>query len=87
MCGIAGLINLRTDAPNPDRELALRMARALRHRGPDGFGIYRDRHVALAHARLSIIDLDGGWQPMANAEETLWVCFNGEIFNYIELRE
>jgi asparagine synthase (glutamine-hydrolysing) len=87
MCGIAGLINLRTDAPLPDRELALRMARALRHRGPDGFGIYRDRHVALAHARLSIIDLDGGWQPMANAEETLWVCFNGEIFNYIELRE
>lgn len=87
MCGIAGLINLRSDAPAPDRELALRMARALRHRGPDGFGIYRDRHVALAHSRLSIIDLDGGWQPMANAEETLWVCFNGEIFNYIELRE
>jgi len=87
MCGIAGLINLRADAPPPDRELALRMARALRHRGPDGFGIYRDRHVALAHARLSIIDLDGGWQPMANADETLWVCFNGEIFNYIELRE
>lgn len=87
MCGIAGLINLRADAPPPDRDLALRMARALRHRGPDGFGIYRDRHVALAHARLSIIDLDGGWQPMANAEETLWVCFNGEIFNYIELRE
>lgn len=87
MCGIAGLINLRTDAPIADRELALRMARALRHRGPDGFGIYRDRHVALAHSRLSIIDLDGGWQPMANAEETLWVCFNGEIFNYIELRD
>lgn len=87
MCGIAGLINLRTETPAPDRELALRMARALRHRGPDGFGIYRDRHVALAHARLSIIDLDGGWQPMANADETLWVCFNGEIFNYIELRE
>ncbi|EYF03158.1 asparagine synthase (glutamine-hydrolyzing) [Chondromyces apiculatus] len=87
MCGIAGLINVRLEAPPPDRDLALRMARALRHRGPDGYGIYRDKHVALAHARLSIIDLDGGWQPMANAEETLWVCFNGEIFNYIELRE
>lgn len=87
MCGIAGLINLLSGKGVPDRELALRMARALRHRGPDGFGIYRDRHVALAHSRLSIIDLDGGWQPMANAEETIWVCFNGEIFNYIELRE
>jgi asparagine synthase (glutamine-hydrolysing) len=63
------------------------MAGALEHRGPDGFGIYRDRHVALAHARLSIIDLDGGWQPMANADESVWVCFNGEIFNYIELRD
>lgn len=87
MCGIAGLINLRADAPPPDRELALRMARALRHRGPDGFGVYRDRHVALAHSRLSIIDLDGGWQPMSDEGEGLWVCFNGEIFNYIELRE
>lgn len=87
MCGIAGLLNLRVDAPPPDRELALRMARALRHRGPDGFGIYRDRSAALAHARLSIIDLDGGWQPMSDAEGALWVCFNGEIFNYIELRE
>ena len=87
MCGIAGLLNLRSEAPPPDRELALRMARALRHRGPDGFGIYRDRHAALAHSRLSIIDLDGGWQPMSDADEGLWVCFNGEIFNYIELRE
>lgn len=87
MCGVSGLINLKTDAPAPDRELALKMARSLRHRGPDGFGIYRDRHVALAHARLSIIDLDGGWQPMANADESVWVCFNGEIFNYIELRD
>ncbi|AKT39952.1 asparagine synthase (glutamine-hydrolyzing) [Chondromyces crocatus] len=87
MCGIAGLINVRADAPPPDRELALRMARAIRHRGPDGYGIYRDQHVALTHARLSIIDLDGGWQPMANAEGSIWVCFNGEIFNYIELRE
>ncbi|MCC7537987.1 MAG: asparagine synthase (glutamine-hydrolyzing) [Deltaproteobacteria bacterium] len=87
MCGIAGLVNLRSDSPPPDRALALRMASALRHRGPDGYGLYRDRHVALAHARLSIIDLDGGWQPMASHDESLWVCFNGEIFNYLELRD
>ena len=64
----------------------VRMAGALYHRGPDEFGIYRDRHAGLAHARLSIIDLSTGQQPLANEDETLWIVFNGEIFNYIELR-
>jgi asparagine synthase (glutamine-hydrolysing) len=84
MCGIAGIVNVVPGAP-PDRELALRMAAALRHRGPDGFGLYRDAEVALAHARLAIIDRDGGWQPME--ADGVWICFNGEIFNYVELRE
>jgi asparagine synthase (glutamine-hydrolysing) len=63
------------------------MAGALRHRGPDAFGVYRSRRAGLAHARLSIIDLASGQQPMANEDDTLWVVFNGEVFNYVELRE
>jgi len=58
----------------------------LRHRGPDEFGILLDGEVGLGNARLSIIDLSGGSQPIANEDETLWIVFNGEIFNYIELR-
>ena len=62
------------------------MAGALHHRGPDEFGVYRDARAGLAHARLSIIDLATGQQPLCNEDETLWVVFNGEIFNYLELR-
>ncbi len=60
---------------------------SLRHRGPDGFGFFQDQHAGLAHARLSIIDLEGGWQPIHNEDRSLWIIFNGEIFNYPELRE
>jgi asparagine synthase (glutamine-hydrolysing) len=60
---------------------------SIHHRGPDEFGIYRDRHVGLAHARLSIVDLATGQQPMADADDAAWIIFNGEIFNYVELRE
>lgn len=59
----------------------------LRHRGPDGFGFFQDKHAGLAHARLSIVDLEGGWQPISNEDRSIWVVFNGEVFNYIELRE
>ena len=59
----------------------------LRHRGPDGYGFHRDGAIGLAHARLSIIDLSGGSQPIHNEDKTVWVVFNGEIFNYIELRQ
>ena len=58
----------------------------LYHRGPDEFGLYRDGHVGMASARLSIIDLAGGQQPISNEDGSLWIVFNGEIFNYIELR-
>jgi len=59
----------------------------LAHRGPDDTGFHIDNGVGLAHARLSIIDLAGGQQPMCNEDSTLWITFNGEIFNYVELRE
>ena len=64
-----------------------RWSAALRHRGPDELGVYRDGRVGLGHARLSIIDLATGQQPLANEDGTLWIVFNGEIFNYVELRD
>ena len=64
-----------------------RMAAALRHRGPDDEGFYSDNHAALAHTRLSIIDLSTGRQPLANEDETIWIVFNGEIYNFQELRK
>src|SRR5690606_34791331 len=70
-----------------DRALLSRMCGAMHHRGPDEFGIYRDDRAGLSHARLSIIDLQSGQQPLANEDESLWLVFNGEIFNYVELRE
>ncbi len=87
MCGIAGVVRLGPGAARPDDALLGRMLGALRHRGPDAFGTYRDAIAGLAHARLSIIDLSTGQQPLANEDGTLWIVFNGEIFNYLELRE
>lgn len=86
MCGIAGIVNLREGLASPSREELGRMAGALEHRGPDEFGVYRDARAGLAHSRLSIIDLSTGQQPLANEDRTLWISFNGEIFNYVELR-
>src|SRR5688500_1003433 len=63
-----------------------RMIQAVQHRGPDGFGYYSDGQVGLAHARLSIIDLSTGDQPIANEDHSVITIFNGEIFNYLELR-
>jgi asparagine synthase (glutamine-hydrolysing) len=85
MCGISGIVNLRGD-PVVAAELAPMIA-ALAHRGPDAHGFFTLRDVGLAHARLSIIDLEGGKQPMSIEDGTLWITFNGEIFNYVELRE
>jgi asparagine synthase (glutamine-hydrolysing) len=85
MCGIAGLWR-PTDRTVPRRDEIERMIEALRHRGPDGSGVRISDRVGLGHARLSIIDLAGGAQPMGNEDGTVWVVFNGEIFNYLELR-
>ena len=85
MCGIAGIVE--RDGDGPRREALLRrMLGMIRHRGPDQFGMYLDDQAALGSARLSIIDLEGGQQPITNEDESLWIVFNGEIFNYIELR-
>jgi len=82
MCGIAGLYNFGLHAD----DLLCRMISVLRHRGPDETGIYIDPQVALGHARLSIVGLGSGTQPISNEDETLWVVYNGEVFNYPELR-
>lgn len=86
MCGIAGVVATAEGLAPPSLEQLRAMAGALSHRGPDEFGVYRDERAGLAHARLSIIDLSTGQQPLTNEDDTLWVVFNGEIFNYIELR-
>ncbi|RLC64931.1 MAG: asparagine synthase (glutamine-hydrolyzing) [Chloroflexota bacterium] len=85
MCGIVGIYNLTQHHPI-DQSLLERMLGLIRHRGPDEFGIYRDSRIGLGNARLSIIDLSTGSQPIANEDETVWIVFNGEIFNYVELR-
>lgn len=84
MCGISGILDF--SAIGIDRAELQKMIGALHHRGPDGYGFYHKGPVGLAHARLSIIDLSTGDQPIANEDQTIWTVFNGEIFNYIELR-
>jgi asparagine synthase (glutamine-hydrolysing) len=85
MCGICGI--LQRDGARPvDQAGVLNMMGALRHRGPDGHGFYFDGPVGLGHTRLAIIDLEAGRQPMSNEDKSLWIVFNGEIYNYLELR-
>jgi asparagine synthase (glutamine-hydrolysing) len=85
MCGIAGQFNFQRREP-VQRETIVRMARSIAHRGPDDEGFFISGPVGLGFRRLSIIDLTGGHQPMSDAEETVWIIFNGEIYNYKELR-
>src|SRR5919199_1545072 len=85
MCGIAGVLN-RGHGPPPTRDDVEDMIAMLGHRGPEAAGVYVDDQVGLGHARLSIIDLAGGLQPLTNEDESLWLVCNGEVFNYIELR-
>jgi asparagine synthase (glutamine-hydrolysing) len=84
MCGIAGIVNLTGE--KADERLLERMCGRLVHRGPDGAGFFTRGPVALGQRRLSIIDLAGGRQPMSNEDGTVWVTFNGEIYNFRELR-
>ena len=88
MCSIAGMINYKGKKIQGLRKKLEVMNQIQAHRGPDGEGIWehKNQFVGLAHRRLSIIDIDNGKQPMTD-EYGNWVCFNGEIYNYIELRE
>lgn len=85
MCGIAGLWNVQSNQP-VDRGLLNRMVASLHHRGPDDRGVHVDGDLGLGHTRLSIVDLSGGHQPMCNEDGSIWVVFNGEIYNHPELR-
>ena len=85
MCGITGFV--RNDGKPADEALLARMNEAILHRGPDEDGFYVSGSVGLAMRRLAIIDLKGGQQPIHNQDRTAWIVFNGEIYNYLELRE
>ena len=85
MCGIAGIVS--SDGLRPDdRERAIAMRDVIAHRGPDDAGLFVDGHAALAHRRLSIVDLAAGHQPLANEDESVWIVFNGEIYNHADVR-
>src|SRR6185295_7426042 len=84
MCGITGIV--RNDGLDVDRALLARMCAAIRHRGPDDDGFYFNGAVGLGMRRLSIIDVAGGAQPIHNRDSNAWIVFNGEIYNYLELR-
>ena len=85
MCGISGIYE-RTGKP-VDKSLLERMTSTLQHRGPDDQGYFSDGVIGLGHRRLSIIDVEGGSQPIGNEDGSLQVVFNGEIYNFIELRK
>jgi asparagine synthase (glutamine-hydrolysing) len=87
MCGICGIVALTPQARLPGPEVVRRMTDILRHRGPDDEGFHFDSSAALGHRRLSIIDLAGGHQPIANEDATRFIVFNGEIYNHREIRE
>jgi asparagine synthase (glutamine-hydrolysing) len=84
MCGIAGRVN---ESAPVDRAEIFRMTELIAHRGPDDHGYHLRTRVGLGHRRLSIIDLAGGRQPLANEDETVWIVFNGEIYNHVALRK
>lgn len=85
MCGIFGIFD-RKGKP-VERDLLERLTSMLRHRGPDGRGYFSDKEIGLGHRRLSIIDVDGGAQPIGNEDGSLQIVFNGEIYNFLELRK
>lgn len=87
MCGIAGIVNRNGGLKPASLELLQSMAAEIRHRGPDEFGAFRDNYAGLVSTRLSIVDIATGQQPLSNETGTLWIVFNGEIFNFVELRE
>ncbi|WP_405570599.1 asparagine synthase (glutamine-hydrolyzing) [Winogradskyella sp. Asnod2-B02-A] len=86
MCGISGFYNCNL-SPDNKADILRRMLTRIKHRGPDESGIYLAKKVGLGSVRLSIVDLATGTMPLSNADKSLWIVFNGEIFNHIELRE
>ena len=86
MCGIAGIYHFETSRVI-NRDVLTRMTDIIHHRGPDGSGIYTQENIGLGHRRLSIIDLVTGDQPMFNRDQSIAIILNGEIYNYIELRD
>jgi asparagine synthase (glutamine-hydrolysing) len=87
MCGIAGFLSLDEKAHHVGLASLKAMVQSVRNRGPDESGVYIDDYAGLGHCRLSIVGLAGGGQPIHDEDKTLWIVFNGEIYNYIELRE
>ncbi|SHK10333.1 asparagine synthase (glutamine-hydrolyzing) [Paramaledivibacter caminithermalis] len=85
MCGICGIYNFEKDM-KIDKTILINMNKVMAHRGPDGSDYYLDGFVGLGHIRLSIIDLEYGNQPMCNEDESVWVTFNGEIYNFEEIK-
>src|SRR3989441_12365575 len=85
MCGIVGIVNL-DPRETVDEALLKRMRDVLRHRGPDAEGLWLEGPVGLGHRRLSIVDVAGGQQPMANEDGSVWITYNGEIYNHAALR-
>ena len=85
MCGIVGIQNLTGTRPI-ELPLIKRMLGRIRHRGPDEFGVYQDARISMGNARLSVLDLSKGSQPISNEDESIWIVYNGEVFNYVELR-
>ncbi len=85
MCGIAGIVGV-AGGPPVDLDRVRSMLAVIAHRGPDGHGLFRDDRVGLGHVRLSIVDLAGGFQPLTGEDRSVWLTFNGEIFNHLELR-
>lgn len=86
MCGIAGILNYHQANQASEQELTLMLA-SIKHRGPDESGIYLGNHIALGNVRLSIIDLASGRQPISTSDQRYWITYNGEVFNYAELRK
>lgn len=86
MCGITGIFNIKRNKPI-EKEILKKMISVLAHRGPDDTGYFISKKIGLAQSRLSIIDIEGGKQPINNENNSIQVIFNGEIYNYIELRE
>src|SRR5205814_81523 len=85
MCGIAGFVSCETLGADA-RDRAVRMRDVITHRGPDEAGLHVDARAALAHRRLSIVDLKTGQQPLSNEDGSIWVIFNGEIYNHADIR-